>query len=64
MIMRCALAVPVICIKTSEQNFLLYQCGFIISEQFNEWGEEIIMWEGDMRRVEYSSLESYRMEQK
>lgn len=36
MIMGCALAVPVICIKTSEQNFLLYQCEFVISEQFNE----------------------------
>lgn len=36
MIMGCALAAPVICKKTSEQNILLYQYEFIISEQFNE----------------------------
>lgn len=36
MSMGCALAAPVICIKTSEQNILLYQFEFIISEQFNE----------------------------
>lgn len=36
MITGCALAASVICTKTSEQNILLYQYEFIISEQFNE----------------------------
>lgn len=36
MITGCALAAPVIFMKTSELNILLYQYEFIISEQFDE----------------------------
>lgn len=45
MITGCALAAPVVCIKTSEKNFLLYQCEynafFFFFEQFGG-GEETI----------------------
>lgn len=64
MSMGCASAVPVLCRKTSELNFLLYRCEFIVSEQFNKWGEETIVEEGDVRSAEYVSLETYGVEQK
>lgn len=51
MITGCALAAPVICIKTSEQNILFYQYEFIIPEQFNEKGKEAVISEGDMKNI-------------